>query len=88
MNIHENCKLCQQTTLYTHYQVRQKKFHFYQQVKYFPSQTLFSHHSLLPHTHIHTQTKIHELCNEFGTVWLHQNVTHWTAFSLDFPVAQ
>lgn len=46
----------------------------------------FSHHPLLPHTYMHT--KIHELCNEFGTVWLHQNVTHWTAFSLDFPVAQ
>jgi len=62
----------------------------------FTNKSSISHHRhffhIIPfshiHTHTHTQTKIHELCNEFGTVWLHQNVTHWTAFSLDFPVAQ
>ena len=45
----------------------------------------FSHHPLLPHTN--TQ-KFMSYSMKFGTVWLHYNITNWTAFSLDFPVAQ
>lgn len=85
-NIHENCKRCQQTTLYTHYQVLQKKFTFTNKSSASHYRPFFFH--IIPFSHIHTYTQKFMSYAINLVVWLHQNVTHWTAFSLDFPVAQ
>jgi hypothetical protein len=86
---------CQQTTLYTHYHILHKNVYFYKQVKQMVILPITDHffiYPLPPHTYIiYIYIHTHKFTNysmKFGTLWLHQNITHWTAFSFDFPVTQ